>query len=167
MSQTKYARITEYILDFYHLQPGVNGEQMEKLELYLVLINSLYVDALEEMEALEEVGSEDLFEEILEVLNGYLNTLGEEHEMIFPGRENPFRIIPVFHNVKMDSLRFSESLYTWNGGVKDLLSIGQQLQELQQAFDEKEREEELIWITVKLIVQRIYLKMMIRIEDLI
>jgi len=163
----KYAQITEYILDFYRVQPGVKEELMEKLELYLVLITSLYVDVMEELEVLQEMRNEDLFEEILEVLNGYLNSIGEEHESIFPEKENQFQIIPVFSNSKMDALRFFESLYVWNGGEKDLLSMGSQLQELQQAFDEKERQEELIWTTVKLIVQRIYMKMMIRMEDLI
>ncbi|MFA8435889.1 MAG: hypothetical protein ACEPOZ_15335 [Marinifilaceae bacterium] len=165
--ETEKLQIAEFIIDFYRLQPGVKGEILEKLEVFMVLMNSHYFNVMEEAESLTGLEAGELPYAVVEVLNGYLNALGEEFERIFSETENPFLLIPVFEGINQNFPAFMETLNVWNGLDKDLFGIQNQLNRLEESYFEDDVNAELILEVLSEVIEQIHLKMVNNIEDLL
>jgi len=165
--EIRQSETVENIMDFYRLQPGVRGEVVEKLETYLLLVSARYTEIMGLVDELEHQEVKSPLDSLCELLNGYLNSLGEEYEKIFEGMENPFVPIGEFAGPLTQYLPFVEALRVWNHRERDCYGVAEILNEFEdQVFSDDFKDEEL-WPFAKKLIDRINLKMVIHIEDLI
>lgn len=161
------SKIIQNILDFYSLQPGIKGEVLERIETFLVVVYGHYVEVQEDLSDLMEDDLINPLDEMLDVLNGYLNALGEEYEKIFEAKENIFQPIAVFAGPVVEYLPFVEALRAWNCRSRDLFGVNELLDELEGEVLGNEIVTDRLKIFTLSLIQQIQLKIVTHLEDLI
>lgn len=158
------AHISETIIDFYSLQPKVNKEILDRFEDFLIMIDSFYIETINQWELIQEENQLDLIE-LADLINGYLNFLNEEHIKIFKHENKLFNT--VFINIDLDYMRFLECIKAWNAYEYDNLDIAESINDLEVLIlDEKDFNIEFISFIYKLFIS-IHAEMIILIDDLI
>ena len=64
------------IVDFYKIQPRIGDVNIEKIEEYLLVMNSHYSESITDLDDLLESNEDLSLEDIIYVLNSYLSLIG-------------------------------------------------------------------------------------------
>ena len=166
MSAEKYNyAIIQNIIEFYRLQPGVKDCDLDKLEEYMVLIGSFSSEAFNDLNEINNSKVIDNYEDIVGVLNRYINLVLEEMNKIFPNKI--INISPLLSDEQFDlnEIQIIEYYKRINKGEQDKMRLSEQLQLLENSLFDKDFGEKLADITL-MTIKRINSDLMIRMEDL-
>ncbi|MGQ1911263.1 hypothetical protein ACT3CE_15935 [Marinifilum sp. RC60d5] len=119
--------IIQQIIDFYKLQPGISDDDLVKIEEYLLVMSSLVINTLEE---LEEVKNEDLqenFTDLFDALNSYVISVNDQMKKIFP--DNNLNINPLFYDDKcmLHSIQIIEYLKNINQSAQNGIDLSEEI----------------------------------------
>lgn len=154
------------ILEFYKIQPKVQDLQIEKIEEYLVLMNAHYQDSMMDID--ECIGLEEpvCLEDIVDVLNSYLNRVGEELIKIFPENTNAISPIHLHSNTGVSEIQAIELYRNFNAREKDLFQIKELIDDLETYVYEDNFADKLAILT-KDLLSKINSDLIVRVDDLI
>ena len=153
----KRSQIIHDVIDFYQLQPGVQAIHLEKIEEYLILIDAFFREAFWEVSECDEVT--DLFD----VLNSYINAIGEEYEKIFS--DEVLDLYPIEINDEcVNELQIFEALQKFN--FNNRFRIEELLRKIEDYLFEDEFYEILTEIMQQLICS-INAELFIKVDDLV
>ncbi|MCY1634137.1 hypothetical protein [Marinifilum sp. D737] len=159
----KRNQVLQEIIEFYKIQPGVSSEILEKLEEYLLLMNSITIEALNDLEELSsyEVNLTDT----IDVLNTFINSIIEESEKIFPNED--IEILPLKYTDEMalNELQVLEYLKNLNQADLNRFKLMDALQELDEKLYEDEFPDLIMELVEKLILA-INSERIVKVEDL-
>lgn len=151
------SQIIHDVIDFYQLQPGVKPVHIEKIEEYLILIDSFFREAILELLLCDK--SVDLFD----VLNSYINSITEEYEKIFPEEDLGIYLIEIFDK-NLNELQICEALQRFN--YNNRFRIHQHLQNLEENIFEDEFDQ-LLQLAIQQLICSINSEIFIKVDDLI
>ncbi|MCT4614677.1 MAG: hypothetical protein N4A49_07375 [Marinifilaceae bacterium] len=132
------------ILDFYSAQPNVKENQIARLEAYLLLVNSKYISAIQELEIESKNDlSEDAYFQYSSILLEYINALDTELKKIFPNYV--FDFIPEDISLKSESSKsdmikslkskLADNILIWNlESLADAADVGLKLKKFNTQF---------------------------------
>ncbi|WP_282125095.1 hypothetical protein [Marinifilum flexuosum] len=159
----KRNQVLQEIIEFYKIQPGVSSEILEKLEEYLLLMNSITIEALND---LEELSSYQVnLTDTIDVLNTFINSIVEESEKIFPNED--IEILPLKYTDEMalNELQVLEYLKNLNQADLNRFKLIDALQELDEKLYEDEFPDLIMELVEKLILA-INSERIVKVEDL-
>ncbi|WP_282013958.1 hypothetical protein [Marinifilum flexuosum] len=159
----KRNQVLQEIIEFYKIQPGVSSEILEKLEEYLLLMNSITIEALND---LEELSSYQVnLTDTIDVLNTFINSIVEESEKIFPNED--IEILPLKYTDEMalNELQVLEYLKNLNQADLNRFKLMDALQELDEKLYEDEFPDLIMELVEKLILA-INSERIVKVEDL-
>ena len=156
--------IIQLLVEFYKIQPGVSVSVLEKLEEYLVLMNSYLIEALYDLNEISY--NFEKLEDILDILNTYINSIVEENGKIFPDED--LEILPLNYpeNVNLNEIQVLEYLRNINQGKLNRYNLNDLLIELDEKLYEDDFSVLIIEIIEKLITV-INSERIVKVEDLI
>lgn len=154
------------ILEFYRIQPKVKELQIEKIEEYLLVMNAHYEESITEIDDCIGLSEPIHLEEIVDVLNSYLNKVGEELIKIFPEEAIAISPINLFFNAKVSEIQLIELYSNFNDRERDLYQIKEALDDLENFIYKESFADKLAIITKKLI-SKINSDVIVRVDDLI
>lgn len=154
------------ILEFYRIQPKVKEFQIEKIEEYLILMNAHYQEAMTDIDGC--INSDELvcLEDVVDVLNSYLNLVGEELMKIFPEEENVILPINMHVNSKISEIQAIELYRNFNARERDLFQIKEAIDDLETYLYEDVFSIKLGRLTKELMA-KINSDVIVRVDDLI
>lgn len=154
------------ILEFYRIQPKVKELQIEKIEEYLILMNAHYQESMTDID--ECIGSDEpvCLEDVVDVLNSYLNLVGEELMKIFPEEENVISPINMHSNSKISEIQTIELYRNFNARERDLFQIKEVIDDLETYVYDDFFSTKLANLT-KDLISKINSDVIIRVDDLI
>lgn len=154
------------ILEFYKIQPRVQELQIEKIEEYLILMNAHYQEAMTDID--ECIGSNEsvCLEDVEDVLNSYLNQVGEELIKIFPEEENTILPINKHSDSKTTEIQTVELYRNFNARERDRFQIKEAIDDLENYVYEEDFAAKLAILT-KDLLSKINSDVIIRVDDLI
>lgn len=163
LAETKN-QIIQNIVEFYQIQPGVSESILEKLEEYLVLMNALLIEALEDLSQLDH--QEDIQQVAIDILNTYINSVLEECDKIF--HESKFDIRPFIYpdNNLPNEIQILEFLKKINLDELNRFKLNEHLQELDEILYDTHFSNQLIKV-IELLILEINSEVIIKVEDLI
>jgi hypothetical protein len=137
---------------------------LEKLEEYLVLMNSYLIEALCDLNEISY--NFEKLEDILDILNTYINSIVEENGKIFPDED--LEILPLNYpeNVNLNEIQILEYLRNINQGKLNRYNLNDLLIELDEKLYEDDFSVLIIEIIEKLITV-INSERIVKVEDLI
>jgi hypothetical protein len=137
---------------------------LEKLEEYLVLMNSYLIEALCDLNEISY--NFEKLEDILDILNTYINSIVEENGKIFPDED--LEILPLNYpeNVNLNEIQVLEYLRNINQGKLNRYNLSDLLIELDEKLYESDFSVLIIEIIEKLITV-INSERIVKVEDLI
>lgn len=159
----KRNQVLQEIIEFYKIQPGVSSEILEKLEEYLLLMNSITIEALND---LEELSSYQVnLTDAIDVLNTFINSIVEESEKIFPNED--IEILPLKYTDEMalNELQVLEYLRNLNQTDSNRFKLMDDLLVLDEKLYEDEFPDLIIDIIENLILA-INSERIVKVEDL-
>jgi len=159
----KRNQVLQEIIEFYKIQPGVSSEILEKLEEYLLLMNSITIEALND---LEELSSYQVnLTDTIDVLNTFINSIIEESEKIFPNED--IEILPLKYTDEMalNELQVLEYLKNLNQADLNRFKLMDALQELDEKLYDDEFPDLIMELVEKLILA-INSERIVKVEDL-
>lgn len=156
--------IIQLLVEFYKIQPGISVSMLEKLEEYLVLMNSYLIEALCDLNEISY--NFEKLEDILDILNTYINSIVEENGKIFPDED--LEILPLNYpeNVNLNEIQILEYLRNINQGKLNRYNLSDLLIELDEKLYESDFSVLIIEIIEKLITV-INSERIVKVEDLI
>ncbi|MCT4602727.1 MAG: hypothetical protein N4A59_07500 [Marinifilum sp.] len=156
--------IIQLLVEFYKIQPGISVSMLEKLEEYLVLMNSYLIEALCDLNEISY--NFEKLEDILDILNTYINSIVEENGKIFPDED--LEILPLNYpeNVNLNEIQVLEYLRNINQGKLNRYNLSDLLIELDEKLYESDFSVLIIEIIEKLITV-INSERIVKVEDLI
>ncbi|MBN2595231.1 hypothetical protein [Labilibaculum sp.] len=154
------------IIEFYRIQPRIQDFQIEKIEEYLILMSAHYQESLREIDDCIGLSEPVCLEDIVDVLNSYLNKVGEELEKIFPENINVFSPINIHSNAKIIEIQALELYRNFNGGESDLYRIKEALDCLDNNIYEEDFAENFALLT-KDILSKINSDLIVKVDDLL
>lgn len=159
----KRNQVLQEIIEFYKIQPGVSSEILEKLEEYLLLMNSITIEALNDLEELScyQVKLTDA----IDVLNTFINSIIEESEKIFPNEDIEILPLKYTDEIALNELQVLE--YLKNLNQTDLNRF--KLMDALLVLDEKLYEDEfpdLILDIIENLILAISSERIVKVEDL-
>lgn len=160
----KRNQVLQEIIEFYKIQPGVSSEILEKLEEYLLLMNSITIEALND---LEELSSYQVnLTDAIDVLNTFINSIVEESEKIFPNED--IEILPLKYTDEMalNELQVLEYLKNLNQTDSNRFKLMDDLLVLDEKLYEDEFPDLIIDIIENLILA-INSERIVKVEDLL
>ena len=158
-------QIVQDIVDFYKIQPGVSASVLEKLEEYLILMNSFVIEALEDLNNLSYSVQVNL-EDMMDVLNTYINSVKEESGKIFKDQELDILPLVLPENSYTNEIQVLEYLQKLNKGELNRYNLSEQLQQLDEMLYDEEFAVQLLKVSKDLILA-INSEIIVRVEDLI
>lgn len=159
------AGINQNIIEFYKIQPGVKELQLEKIEEYLILMSSFFQDAIGELESLKADESVGNLNDIVDVLNSYINLIGIEAEKIFS--DYSMDLEPVENtNLNLNEIQLVEILQGFNKGDRDIWQIKENLDALTELIFQETFYAQLLETTFQLI-SNINAMVVVWVDDLI
>ncbi|RKD98532.1 hypothetical protein [Marinifilum flexuosum] len=159
----KRNQVLQEIIEFYKIQPGVSSEILEKLEEYLLLMNSITIEALND---LEELSSYQVnLTDTIDVLNTFINSIIEESEKIFPNED--IEILPLKYTDEMalNELQVLEYLKNLNQADLNRFKLMDALHELDEKLYDDEFPDLIMELVEKLILA-INSERIVKVEDL-
>ena len=154
------------ILEFYRIQPKVKEPQIEKIEEYLIVMSAHYKESITEIDDCIGLSESVRFEEIVDVLNSYLNKVGEELIKIFPDEVIVISPINIHADTKISEIQIIELYSNFNARESDLYQIKEALDDLENHIYEETFADKLAIITKELI-SKINSDVIVRVDDLI
>ncbi|WP_372751014.1 hypothetical protein [Labilibaculum sp.] len=161
----KYEKYLE-IIEFYRIQPKVDALQIEKIEEYLTLMSAHYQNFCADIEDCIGLPEPVELEIIMDVLNSYLNVVGEEIVKIFPEEVKRFSPINLQFSSCLNEVQAIELYRNFNGLQSDFYGIKDDLDEIEKNVFESSFINEFAVLTKKLI-SSINSDLIVRVEDLI
>ncbi|WP_321281946.1 hypothetical protein [Marinifilum fragile] len=159
----KRNQILQEIIEFYKIQPGVTTELLEKLEEYLLLMNSITIEALNDLKELScyQVNLTDA----IDVLNTFINSVVEESDKIFPNEDLEILPLDYADEISLNELQILEYLNNLNQSDLNRFKLQNALQEVDEKLYEDEFPEMIMNIIEKLILA-INSDRIVKVEDL-
>ncbi|NOU58403.1 hypothetical protein [Marinifilum caeruleilacunae] len=158
------SEIIQGILEFYRIQPGVSTTQIEKLDEYLLLMNSLFVDAYEDLLGLSY--GFDSLEDMVDVLNSYINSIVEESYKVFPKQDLEIVPLNLPEHLNLNEIQILEYLTNMNQIKGYRFGLDDCLTELEENLYEDEFPHLLLHVLAKTI-EAINMEMMLKMEELL
>lgn len=157
-------QIIQNIVEFYQIQPGVSTSVLEKLEEYLVLMNSFVIEALGDLnqQSYNIVNLEDT----VDVLNTYINSVKEESAKIFKDQELDILPLVLPTNNHTNEIQILEYLQKLNEGEINRFNLIEQLHKLDELLYDEEFTQQLSKVIQNLILA-INSEIIVKVEDLI
>ncbi|MDQ2177908.1 hypothetical protein [Marinifilum sp. D714] len=159
----KRNQILQEIIEFYRIQPGVASEVLEKLEEYLLLMNSITIEALNDLKELSYYQASLI--DAIDVLNTLINSVVEESGKIFPNED--LEILPLNYTdeIALNELQVLEYLNNLNQADLNRFKLKDALQKLDEKIYEDEFSDLIMDIIEKLILA-ITSERIVKVEDL-
>ena len=157
-------QIVQNIVEFYQIQSGLSASILEKLEEYLVLMNSFVVEALEDINQLAY--KDDIQEDILDILNTYINSVKEENSKIFTDQELDIQPFVLPENNNINEIQILEYFQKVNKGELNRFNLREHLQKLDEQLYDKKFISQLLKVSKELILA-INSEIIVKVEDLI
>ncbi|WP_421919448.1 hypothetical protein [Marinifilum sp.] len=154
--------IVQEILEFYRIQPGVSELHIEKLEEYLLLMNSLLVEAMQDLLSL--LGGDVNMEDTIDVLNSYIISVVEESYKVFPKED--LKILPFNQFDNSNEIQILEYLRNLNQEKSNRFDLDEMLIELDENLYENDFPDQLHKVIEKTILA-INSEMILKVEDLL
>ncbi|PKQ60272.1 hypothetical protein BZG02_19940 [Labilibaculum filiforme] len=153
------------IIEFYRIQPRIQDLQIEKVEEYLLVMNAHYQNSIQEIEACIDSQEPISMEELVDILNSYLNMVGEELSKIFPNEEREIAPIHLHSKHEISEIQAIELYRNFNGS-KNLYRINEQLTALEKDIYEGDFVNKLAVLTEDLL-SRINSDLIVKVDDLV
>jgi len=154
------------ILEFYRIQPKVKELQIEKIEEYLIVMSAHYKESIIEINDCIGLSEPVCLNEIVDVLNSYLNKVEEELIKIFPDEVIAISPINLHSNTEVSEIQLIELYSNFNARESDLYQIKEILDDLENYMYEESFIDKLAILTKELI-SKINSDVIIRVDDLI
>lgn len=154
------------ILEFYRIQPKVKELQLEKIEEYLIVMSAHYKESITEIDDCIGLSEPICLDEIVDVLNSYLNKVEEELIKIFPEEVIVISPINLHLNSGVSEIQLIELYSNFNAWESDLYQIKKALDNLENYMYDESFADKLAIITKELI-SKINSDVIVRVDDLI
>jgi len=157
--------IIQNIIEFYKLQPGVKNNHLDKLEEYLVVLSSFISDAFNDLNEIRNSEVIDNYEDIIDVLNSYINSVSEEVKKIF--LDDSISITPLLYDdqFNLNEIQIIEYYKKINNGDQNEMNLSEYINSLENSLYDKTFGENLCDLTL-LTIKEINSDLIIRVEDL-
>lgn len=157
--------IIQNIIEFYKLQPGVKNNHLDKLEEYLVVLSSFISDAFNDLNEIRNSEVIDNYEDIIDVLNSYINSVSEEIKKIF--LDDNISITPLLYDdqFNLNEIQIIEYYKKINNGDQNEMNLSEYINSLENSLYDKAFGEILCDLTLSTI-KEINSDLIIRVEDL-
>lgn len=155
-----------HIVDFYRIQPKVGAINIEKIEEYLLVMNSHYSESITDLDELSESDEDLSLDDIIDVLNSYLSLIGEELINIFKEENINYSPIDFYSNMAMNEIQLIELLRRFNGGEEDLFQVKIKIDQIELMIYEEDFPQSLLDM-IKDLITAINADLIIRVDDLI
>lgn len=129
-------------------------------------MNAHYQESIRDIDDCIGVSEPVCLEDIVDVLNSYINKVGEELDKIFPEDMNAFSPINIHSNAKIIEIQALELYRNFNGGESNLYRIKEELDCLGNNIYEENFAEKLAILT-KNILSKINSDLIVRVDDLL
>ena len=154
------------IVDFYKIQPRIGDVNIEKIEEYLLVMNSHYSASITDLNDLSESNEDLSFEDIIDILNSYLSLIGEELSKIFKEENKNYLPIDFYDEMVMNEIQIVELLQKFNGGEEDLFQVKTNLDEIESIIYEENFSQSILEL-IKILISTIHAELVVRVDDLI
>ncbi len=155
-----------HIVDFYRIQPKVGDINIEKIEEYLLVMNSHYSESMTDLEEFSGSNEDLSIDDIIDVLNSYLSLVGEELNKIFKEENNKYSPIEFYSNESMNEIQVIELLRKFNGGEENLFQIKTNIDQIETIIYEEDFALSLLDL-IKDLIEEINGELVVRVDDLI
>ena len=133
---------------------------------YLILMNAHYQESMADIDECIGLGEPVCLEDVVDILNSYLNLVGEELMKIFPEEENAISPINMHSNSKISEIQAIELYRNFNARERDLFQIKEAVNDLETYVYEESFSTKLATLT-KDLISKINSDVVIRVDDLI
>ncbi len=155
-----------HIVDFYRIQPKMGQLNIEKIEEYLLVMNSHYSESINDLEEITESNEEPSLDDIVDILNSYLSLVGEELNQIFKEERNNYLPIDFHSRGTMNEIQIVELLRKFNGGEEDLFQIKELLNQTESVIYEQTFVQSLLEL-IKNLIAEINAELVVLVDDLV
>lgn len=158
--------IIQQIIDFYKVQPGISDVDLIKIEEYLLVMSSLVINTLEE---LEEVKNDDLLEnftDLFDALNSYIISVNNQIKKIFP--DSSLNINPLFYDDKsiLHHIQIVEYLKNINQIAQNSIDLSKEIILLEEKLY-SDKFGLILCDTLMNFVLQINSKLIVRVDELV
>ncbi len=155
-----------HIVDFYRIQPKMGQMNIEKIEEYLLVMNSHYSESINDLEEITESNEELILDDIIDILNSYLSLIGEELNNIFKEERSNYSPIDFHSRGAMNEIQIVELLRKFNGGEEDLFQIKERLDQIESIVYEQTFVQSLLEL-IKDLIAEINAELVVLVDDLV
>lgn len=155
-----------YIVDFYRIQPKLNQVSIEKIEEYLLVMNSHYSESIADLDEISDAKEELCLNDLMDILNSYLSLVGEELSKIFKDESHNYTPINFYSKDDISEVQLIELLRKFNGGEADLFQMNGSLNQIEAKVYDQDFALALVNLIENLITQ-INAELVVRVDDLI